>query len=134
VAATKVVRTKNYEPPMYLVFRLLCCCAVKPTSFYSSMYIYDWESRSVEPSSLVILHRERTNKIFEKRATARLLLQVLYHGSSTSSSNTRRWSSPSTWTPLDRSSSLRNWKSHMISPIKSCLTYWICWSMYAWFY
>jgi hypothetical protein len=58
----------NHEPPTHLGFHLLCCYAAKATSSWSSMCICDRESRSLEPSSLVILHQERVNKIFGKRS------------------------------------------------------------------
>jgi hypothetical protein len=49
----------------------------------------DWESRSPEPSFLVILHREGANKVFGKHSTW-LLLEVHYHHTSTTSSGARR--------------------------------------------
>jgi hypothetical protein len=52
---------------MHLGFRLLHCCAAKATSSHSSTCIHDRESRSLELSSSVILHRERVNKVFGKR-------------------------------------------------------------------
>jgi hypothetical protein len=64
----------NNEPPTHLAFRLLRYCASKATSSHSSMCICDRESRSSEPSSSVILHRERANKVFEKRSS-----QLLTH-------------------------------------------------------
>jgi hypothetical protein len=50
-------------------FCRFCCCAAEATSSRSSMCICDQESRSPEPSSSVILHQERANKIFGKRSS-----------------------------------------------------------------
>jgi hypothetical protein len=47
--------------------------AAKATSSHSLTCICNQESRSLEPSSLAILHRERTNKVFGKRS-----LRLLY--------------------------------------------------------
>jgi hypothetical protein len=66
---------KNHEPPMHLVFRLHHCYATKATSPRSSTCICDRESRSPKPSSSVILHRERANKVLRKRYS-RLLAHV----------------------------------------------------------
>jgi hypothetical protein len=60
---------KNHEPPTHLVFCLLHCYAAKATSSCSSKCIYDQESSSSEPSSSVILHQERVNKVFGKRSS-----------------------------------------------------------------
>jgi hypothetical protein len=65
----------NHEPPTHLVFRLLRCCAAKATSSRSSTCIYDRETRSLKPSSSVIMHRERANKVLGKRSS-RLLNHV----------------------------------------------------------
>jgi hypothetical protein len=59
---------------MHLVFCLIRCYITKATSSHSSTCIHDWEIRSPEPSSSVILHRERANKVFRKRS-----LQLLTH-------------------------------------------------------
>jgi hypothetical protein len=55
-------RTCNYElktqcHELHLVFCLLYCCAAKATSSRSSTWLCDRESRSIEPSSSVILHQ-----------------------------------------------------------------------------
>jgi hypothetical protein len=60
--------TSKHESPSYLVFRLFHCCAANATSSHSSTYIYDQESRSLEPSSSTILHRKRVNMVFGKRS------------------------------------------------------------------
>jgi hypothetical protein len=54
---------------MHLGFCLLRYCATEATSSRSLMWIYDQESRSPEPSSSAILHRERADKIFGKRSS-----------------------------------------------------------------
>jgi hypothetical protein len=59
----------NHEAPTHRVFRLLHCYATKATSSRSSICICDRESRSPEPLSSAILHRERVNKVFEKRSS-----------------------------------------------------------------
>jgi hypothetical protein len=65
----------NHEPPTHLVSHLIRC-SVKATSSCSSTCIYNWESRSLEPSYSVILHRERVNKIFRKQSSR--LLECLF--------------------------------------------------------
>jgi hypothetical protein len=59
----------NHKPPTYLAFRLICCYAAKTTSSRLSICICDRESRSLKPSSSVILHWERANKVFGKRSS-----------------------------------------------------------------
>jgi hypothetical protein len=59
----------NHKPPTHLGFCLLLCCTTKAILSHSSMCICDRESRSLKPSSSVILHWERENKVFEKRST-----------------------------------------------------------------
>jgi hypothetical protein len=61
----KLVTTNNHESPMQSGFRLLRWCAAKTTSTHSSTCIYDWESRSSEPSSQRS-NTGRENKIFGK--------------------------------------------------------------------
>jgi hypothetical protein len=56
----------NHEPPMHLGLCLLRYCATKATASRSLICICDRESRSLEPSSSMILHRERMNKVFGK--------------------------------------------------------------------
>jgi hypothetical protein len=58
----------NHEPPTYLVFRLLRCCATKTTLSHLSTCINNRESGYPEPSSSTILHRKRVNKVFRKRS------------------------------------------------------------------
>jgi hypothetical protein len=65
----ELATTNDHEPPTHLGFCLLCCCATKTTSSRSSTCICDRESRSLEPSSSTILHRERANKVFGKRSS-----------------------------------------------------------------
>jgi hypothetical protein len=62
----ELVTMNNHEPPMHLGLCLLRCCATKATASRSSICICDRESRSLEPSSSMILHRERMNKVFGK--------------------------------------------------------------------
>jgi hypothetical protein len=69
VATTKLVTTYNHEPPTHLGFHLLSYYTTKATSSRSSTCICDRESRSLKLSSSVILHRERENKVFEKRSS-----------------------------------------------------------------
>jgi hypothetical protein len=69
VVAIKLVTMNNHEPSRHLGFRFLRCCGVKATLFRSSACICDRESRSPESSSLAILHRKRTNKVFGKRSS-----------------------------------------------------------------
>jgi hypothetical protein len=64
VAATEVVIREQPRVTKTSRFFLFHCYAAKATSSRSSTCICDWESRSLEPSSLVILYRERVNKIF----------------------------------------------------------------------
>jgi hypothetical protein len=99
-------KTNNHENTNTSRFRRFCCCTAEATLSRSSMCICDLESRSPEPSSSAILHRERVNKVFGKRSLRLLSLhQVLHHGSSTSLSVSRGGSSPSTRTLSSRSSS-----------------------------
>jgi hypothetical protein len=53
----ELVTMNNHEPPMHLSFHLLRYCVDKSTSSRSPACTGDWESRSLEPSSLTILHR-----------------------------------------------------------------------------
>jgi hypothetical protein len=69
VTATKVTTMNNHEQPTHLVFRLLRYCTANAISSCPSTYICDRESRSPESSSSAILHRERVNKVFEKRSS-----------------------------------------------------------------
>jgi hypothetical protein len=69
VATTELARTNNHEPPTHLGFHLLRCDTAKAISSCLSMYICDRESRSLELSSLVILHWESVNKVFGKHST-----------------------------------------------------------------
>jgi hypothetical protein len=57
-------------------FCRFCCCAAEATSSRSSTCICNQESRSPEPSSSAILHRERANKVFGKRSS-RLLARFV---------------------------------------------------------
>jgi hypothetical protein len=68
----------NYEPSTHLGLRLIRCCAAKTYSSRSSMCICDWESMSPKPSSSAILHRERVNKVFEKRSSRLLARFVMF--------------------------------------------------------
>jgi hypothetical protein len=65
----KLGTTNNHKPHMHLGFHLLHCYAAKASSSRLSTCIHDWESRSPEPSSSVILHRERANKVFGKQSS-----------------------------------------------------------------
>jgi hypothetical protein len=65
-ATTELAPMNNNEPPTHLGFHLLRCYATKATLSHSSMCNCDRESSSPEPLSSVILHRERTNKVFKK--------------------------------------------------------------------
>jgi hypothetical protein len=102
-ATTELATTNNHDPT-HLGFRLLRCCTAKATSSDSSTCIRDRESRSSEPSSSVILHREWATKVFEKRSS-RLLTQFFKFFITT---RLPRGSSPSTRSPSARSSSLSN--------------------------
>jgi hypothetical protein len=53
-----------------------CCCSTEATLSRLSTCIYDQESRPLEPSSSVILHWERANKVFGKRPS-RLLARFV---------------------------------------------------------
>jgi hypothetical protein len=57
---------KNDEPPMHLGFCLFRYCTAKTISSHSSTCICDRGSRSLESLFSAILHREMTNKVFEK--------------------------------------------------------------------
>jgi hypothetical protein len=57
-------------------FRRFCYCAAEATSSCSLTCICDRESRSPEPSSSMILHRETANKVFGKRSS-RLLTRFI---------------------------------------------------------
>jgi hypothetical protein len=63
-------RTSNNEnhEPTHLGFCLLCCCTFKATSSHSLACIRNRQSRSLKPSSSMILHRERAHKIFRKQS------------------------------------------------------------------
>jgi hypothetical protein len=106
VATTEQVTMNNHKPPTHLDFCLLRCCAAKVTSSHSLTCICDRERRSPKLLSSAILHWEMMNKIFWETifATACSLLQSLHHGSSTSLSDARQVSSPSTRTPSSRAS------------------------------
>jgi hypothetical protein len=62
-------KTNSHKNTNASRFRRFYCCATEPISSRSSMCICDRESRSPEPSSLAILHRERANKVFGKRSS-----------------------------------------------------------------
>jgi hypothetical protein len=66
MAATVVVRRTTMKNTNASRFRRFCCYAADATSSCSSTCIYDQESKSPKPSSSVILHRERVNKVFGK--------------------------------------------------------------------
>jgi hypothetical protein len=68
----------NHEPPTHLGLQLICCCTAKTSSSRSSMCICNRESRSLKLSSLAILHRERTNKVFGRRSSRLLALFVKF--------------------------------------------------------
>jgi hypothetical protein len=87
--------TSNHKPPMHLGFHLQHCCATKATSSRLSTCIYNRDNRSLKPSALAILHRERANKVFGNWSSLlfNLLHQALHHSSSTSSSIACRVSS-----------------------------------------
>jgi hypothetical protein len=72
VATTEIATMNNHEPPMHIDFCLLRCYADKATSSRSSTCICDRESKSLKPSSSAILHRERANKVYEKRSSRQL--------------------------------------------------------------
>jgi hypothetical protein len=57
-------------------FRCFYCCITEATSSRSSTCICDRESKSPEPSSSAIMHRERANKVFGKRSS-RLLARFI---------------------------------------------------------
>jgi hypothetical protein len=76
-------RLRDAVTPRHLPYIYTCSChrnsniptATKtPSHLGSSTCICDQESRSPEPSSLAILHRERANKVFGKRS-----LRLLAH-------------------------------------------------------
>jgi hypothetical protein len=72
VVATQTA-TKNTNTSK---FHRFCCYTVEVTSSRSSTCICNQESRSPEPSSSVILHWERANKVFGKRSS-RLLARFI---------------------------------------------------------
>jgi hypothetical protein len=132
----KLVIMNNHEPPMHLGFLLLRCCTAKTTPSRLSTCIRDQNSGSPEPSSLAILQRKRANKIFGKRSSR--LLTLFFKFFITASLPLRQTRAESRHLQRElcqancrlhpivvfiRSSSSRNRKSRMISPIKSCLTY-----------
>jgi hypothetical protein len=61
---TELVTKNNHEPLTHLGFCLLRCCVIKATSSCLSTCICDRESSSSKLSSSVILHQERTDKVF----------------------------------------------------------------------
>jgi hypothetical protein len=133
VAATVVATrtaTKNTNTSR---FHRFCYSAADATSSHSSTCIYDWESGSPEPSSSVILHWERMNKVFGSDlhncllalSSSSLRLVYLFVGRAPRvvalNANFVK--------PIAifiRSSSSRNRKSRTVPTLKSCLTYLIC--------
>jgi hypothetical protein len=123
----------NHEPPTHLGLCLICCYAAKTSSSRSSTCICDQESRSPEPSSWAILHRERANKVFRKQSlqllarfissSPRLIYLFVDHASRVIAFNAK-FIRPIT--VFIRSSLSRNHKSRTVPPLKSCLTYLIC--------
>jgi hypothetical protein len=67
---------------MHLGLRLIRYCDAKTFSPRSSTCICDRESRSPEPSSSTILHREMVNKVFRKRSS-RLLTRFFKYFTTT---------------------------------------------------
>jgi hypothetical protein len=102
MVAIEHVNTNNHGPPTHLAFCLLHCYVTKATSSHSLMCIDDRESRSLEPLSSAILHRERVNKVFGKRSSwlPNLLHQVVHYDSSTSLSIAHKVSSHLPWISL----------------------------------
>jgi hypothetical protein len=74
-AATKTLTHLGFTASAVAPLRLLHPVH-RRTSSRSSTCIYDWESRSPEPSSLAILHWEMVNKVFGKRSS-RLLARFV---------------------------------------------------------
>jgi hypothetical protein len=100
----------NHEPPMHLGLRLIRCCATKTSSSRSLTCSCEsgragLQNRRPQRSCTGRVRIRFLEAIF---VTARLLHQALHHGSSTSSSDVRRWLSPSTRTSSGRLPSSSN--------------------------
>jgi hypothetical protein len=123
----------KYVRPPQSRFRRFCCCAVDATSSHLSTCIYDRESMSPKPSSLAILHREKTNKVLGSDlrdcslASSSSLPQLIYLFVGRTprviafNVNFVRPISIFIWSSLSR-----NHKSRTISTLKSYFTYLIC--------
>jgi hypothetical protein len=124
---------KSHENTNASWFRRFCCCVTTATSSRSLMCICDQESRSSEPSSAVILHREREQ--------IRFLGSDLHDCSLTSSSSSPQlvylFVGRASRVIAFNANSVRpsviciqllsmNCKSRTVPTLKSCLTYLIC--------